>query len=353
MANYGLSDPYIFNYGTEVKTFAELRVPNTSITWEVANQANIGFDARFLKDKASLSFDYFHNERDKILYWRNASVPATTGISLPRENIGKVVNRGFEFQIGYNNKAGDFTYSVSANGAYSKNKIKFWDETPGVPEYQKSTGHPMGSACYYQAIGIFKDQAAIDAYPHWGTARPGDIIFKDVNDDKVIDGLDAVRDDRSNLPTFTGGFNVDLGYKKFYAALFFQGAAGAMQQHVTESGLFGNFLQDDANGRWTPDNTDAKKPRAWDTFNEYWRSNMNTYWLRSTDYLRLKTVQIGYNMPSSINAKLGVKALRIYVSGQNLFTMTKLKDFDPEWGGYTYMGYPPLKVYNLGVSLTF
>jgi len=302
-------------------------------------------------DKFSFNFDYFYNLRTNILYWRNASVPATTGLSLPRENIGKVVNQGFEIEASYNDKTGDFTYDLSVNGAYQKNKIKFWDETPGAPAYQRSTGHPMSSGCYYQAIGIFKDQAAVDAYPHWSGARPGDIIFEDYNKDEEINGLDAVRDDRSDMPKFTGGMSINLGYKNFYSTILFQGAAGAIRYHVTESGLFGNFLQQDAEGRWTVDNPDAAKPRVWDTFNEYWRNQSNTYFLRSTDYLRLKNIEVGYNMPGSINEKLGVRAFRIYLSGLNLLTFTKLKDFDPEWN--SYLGYPPVKLYNLGVSLTF
>ena len=97
---------------------------------------------------------------------------------------------------------------------YQKNRIKFWDET-GIPDYQKSTGHPMNSSLYYQAIGVFKDQAAVDAYPHWAGARPGDIIFEDVNNDKKIDGLDRKMNYKTDMPTFTGGMNINLGYRNF------------------------------------------------------------------------------------------------------------------------------------------
>jgi len=354
LSSYGFGDPYFFNNTLEIKSLKELRISNPNVTWEVANQTNIGFDAQLFGDKITLSADYFYNLRTNILWWRNASVPATTGLILPRENIGEVVNKGFEFEVGYKNSINGFTYSVSANCAYQKNRIKFWDETPGVPEYQKSTGRPMNAGLYYQAIGIFKDQAAVDAYPHWANARPGDIIFKDVNNDNKIDGLDMVRNDKTDLPTFTGGIDINLAYKNFYATLLLQGAAGAVARHITSSGLYGNFLQDDAEGRWNEDNPDATKPRAWNSSDEYWMANQNTYFLRNTDYLRLKNVEIGYNMPATINNKLGVQGLRIYFSGLNIFTLTKLKDFDPETnvsGGSD--GYFPIKVYNLGVSLTF
>src|SRR5690606_13804407 len=158
------------------------------------------FDGQF-----KFSADYFYNLRSDILAFRNASVPESTGLTLPRENIGEVVNQGFEAQVNYSgHTSGGFTYGISVNGGYAKNKIKYWDESPGVPDYQKSTGHPIGSKLNYQVIGIFKDQAAIEAYPHMASARPGDIIFEDINNDGVIDGRDMKMDYRSDIPTFTG-----------------------------------------------------------------------------------------------------------------------------------------------------
>jgi len=354
LSSYGFGHAYIFNQSVENKSLDELRIPNESVTWEVANQTNIGFDARLLDDKLYFSFDYFYNLRTNILWWRNASVPATTGLELPRENIGEVLNKGFEFDAGYNNSIGDFTYNVSVNGAFQENQIKFWDETPGIPEYQQSTGRPMNADLYYQAIGIFKDQAAVDAYPHWDNARPGDIIFEDVNKDEKIDALDQVRSEKTDLPKFTGGLNINLGYKNFYTTILLQGALGAVQYHYSNSGLFGNYMEEDADGRWTPDNIDASKPRAWNFSEEYWMADYtinNTYFLRSTDYLRLKNLEIGYNVPSTFNSKLGIKGLKIYFSGTNLLTFDNLENYDPEMNDYT--GYPPLKVFNLGFSLTF
>jgi TonB-linked SusC/RagA family outer membrane protein len=352
LSSYGFGHSFIFDNDLETKTMHELRVPNPNVTWEVANQTNIGFDAKLLGDKLTLSADYFYNLRTNILWWRNASVPSTTGLSLPRENIGKVANQGFEFEIGYNNSIRDFKYEISFNAAYQNNKIIFWDETPGIPDYQKSTGRPMNSQLYYQAIGIFKDQDAVNAYPHWANARPGDIIFEDVNKDGKIDALDQVRNDKTDMPKITGGLNINLSYKNFYSAILFQGAAEvASYFYYSEEGTFGNFMQDDSEGRWTADNTDASKPRTMNYNEEYWRSNRNTYYLKNADYLRLKNIEIGYNVPGAFNNKLGIKLLRIYFNGQNLLTFTKLKNVDPETNSY-YI-YPPLKVYNIGVSLTF
>ena len=333
------------------KVLYEQSIPNLNVTWEVANQTDVGFDAQMLGGKLKLEADYFHNLRSNILTQRNASVPNSTGLTLPPENIGEVVNQGFEFVIGYGDKAGDFVYNVSLNGGYAKNKIKFWDETPGIPDYQQTTGHPMNSELYYQAIGIFKDQAAVDAYPHWVGARPGDIIFKDVNGDGKITGLDQVRDYRSDIPVFTSGLNIDLTYKNFYATILFQGAWGKMRYHYVEGGVSGNYYMEDANGRWTPDNINATKPRAFNYTSEYWRSEDNTYWLRSADYVRLKNLEIGYNFPSSINSRLHIDGFRIYVGGLNLITWCPgLPSFDPE---SVSTNYPLSKVINVGAALTF
>ena len=351
LSSYGFDGNYVFNEN-EVKTLQEFRIPNPNVTWEVANQSNIGFDGDMFEGKLQFSGDYFYNLRTNILWMRNASVPGTSGLTLPRENIGEVVNQGFEFQVGYNNQMGDFSYGVSVNGGYQQNRIKFWDETPGVPDYQKSTDHPMNSALYYNAIGIFKDQEAVDAYPHWEGARPGDIMFEDVNKDGEINGLDMVRNYKTDLPTFTGGMSLDLGYKNFYAAILLQGATGAVRSNFIQfSGLAGNYLVEESEGRWTEDNPNATKPRSRDQINEYWASMPNTYWLRSTDYVRLKNVEIGYNIPETFNNKLGIQGLRIYMNGLNLITLTDLTSFDPESNSNT--AYPLNKVYNIGMSLTF
>jgi TonB-linked SusC/RagA family outer membrane protein len=314
----GNADTYVFNLNTQNKILQELRIPNPNVTWEVANQANIGFDGQILDGKLTFSAEYFNNVRSNILWMRNASVPTSTGLTLPRENIGEVSNRGLEFQLGYSDNVRDFSYSASVNGGYSKNKIDYWDETPGIPDYQKTTGYPMpidlnneintGNALYYRAIGIFKDAEHIKSYPHWANAKPGDVIFEDVNGDGEINGLDRVRIDKTVIPTFTGGMNIDLGYKNFYAVIFFQWATGAMRYRYYEmQGESGNYLQSDADGRWLPDKPSATKARTWNRYGEYWRSQRNTYWVQNNDYLRLKNLEIGYNVPRTTTDKLGSK----------------------------------------------
>lgn len=358
LASYGFpsaaTDIYVFNGNVESKVLSELRIPNPNVTWEVANQSNIGFDAGFFNGKMTLSAEYFYNLRTDILWERNASVPVSTGLTLPKENIGEVENQGAEFQLGYNNRGGAFQYSIAANVNFNKNRIRFWDETPGVPDYQRSTGYPMNTRLYYKAIGIFRDQAAVDAYPHWPGARPGDIIYEDVNGDGEINGLDQVRIYKTDLPTHTGGLNIDLSYKGFYSSLFFQWATGAIRNNYYQmQGEVGNFLVQDVEGRWTPEAPDASKPRIWNRYNEYWRetSGNNTYWLQNSDYVRLKNFELGYSIPTEVCRKFWASGAQIYFTGLNLLTFTKVKDFDPESTSAT--AYPLNKVYNLGVSLTF
>lgn len=350
LSSMGFGAPYVLNGDVQVKTLNELRIANPNVTWEIANQSNIGFDGEVLDGKIKFSGDYFYNLRSDILAFRNASVPNSTGLTLPMENIGKVVNQGYEFLISYGNSHGDFSYEVSVNGGYAKNKIEFWDETPGVPEYQKSTGHPMNSNLYYQAIGIYKDQAAVDASPHWVGARAGDIQFKDVNGDGKIDGLDKVRDNRSNIPTFTGGLGINFKYKEFFVSVLIQGATGAVRyDSITHSGAIGNFFQRDADGRWTQENTGASKPRTWNGSGAYWTSQANTYWLQNTDYIRLKNIEFGFNIPQKTIDRLGIKGATIYFSGLNLITLDRLTNFDPE--SVSNITYPLNKVFNFGLTV--
>ena len=346
---------YVFG-GIDGKLLYETKIPNPFVTWEIANQANIGFDAQLFNSKFSISADYFDNIRSQILAYANASVPGSTGLTLPRQNIGKVQNQGFEGSLMYHGNAGKFEYDLSVNGSYSKNKILFWDETPGIPSYQQSTGRPIGSALYYQAIGIYKDQAQIDATPHWAGAQPGDVIFKDVGGldgvpDGIINGLDRVMNEKNNLPRFIGGFTTNLRFMNFDFSILLQGAMGSVQYVRAESGEIGNYYKEYADNRWTPENTNASYPRSWNRDEEYWGSQGNTFWLQNMDYVRIKNCELGYSLPSRLDKKLGIEGFRIYVNGQNLYTISKEKLIDPEQE--SGQSYPLQRVVNGGVTLTF
>jgi TonB-linked SusC/RagA family outer membrane protein len=356
LSTYGFRS-YIID-GVETKTLFETRVPNNAITWEVANNANIGLEGQFLQGKIFFELDAFYNKRTNILWRKNASVPQSTGLSLPAENIGEVANKGFDFNIGYRGQAGDLQYNVSVNGGYAKNEILFWDEAPGAPEWQRSTGSPMNTFLVYQYDGVFRDQAAIDSETLDYTAitnnlRPGDMKYKDHNGDGEITPDDRVRMDFNNIPLFQGGMNINASFRNFDLAILFQGAAGA-RQYVSagESGNIGNYLLDIYENRWTVDNPSSEHPRIANRSDQYY-SHGNTYWFRNADYIRLKNLEIGYSLPATLTQKVGINNARIYVNGLNLFTIDKLKVYDPESSNETGQYYPQARVINTGLSVTF
>lgn len=355
---------YIIN-DQVAKTLLETRVANNTFTWEVANNTNFGIEGTLWKDRIAFEFDYFINNRSKILIPKAGSTPSTAGIDgkLPPQNLGKLQNKGWEFKLSYDGSVDNFTYSVGVNGGYAKNTIKYWDETPGAPSYQRTTGKPYNAFLAYQYDGVFRDQAEIDANTVnysgiTGTIRPGDMKFKDINNDGKITADDKVRSEKTNRPQFTGGATINLGYKAFDLSLLFQGAMGGLQYiGQTESGDIGNYLKYAYDHRWTIDNPSSTEPRLANRNNTYYtnfdNAGANTYYLKSNNYLRLKNIELGYNLPSEIGSKIGVGNLRIYVNGLNLFTLDKIKIWDPEATSTNGQYYPQSRVLNAGVRVTF
>jgi TonB-linked SusC/RagA family outer membrane protein len=375
LPTYAYGDPANANWGYVVgnqvaQTLYENGVPNTTLTWEVANNADIGLEGSALNGKIFFEFDVFQNKRSNILWRKSASIPQTTGATLPATNIGRVTNRGYEFNIGYNGQAGELKYSVSVNGGYAKNEITFWDETPGAPEWQRSTGKPIPSnvndpnqangTLLYQYDGIFSTQAEIDAnkldYSGVGASllRPGDMRLKDINGDGKINGEDRVRADRNNQPRFQGGFNGNLRWKGFDFTVLIQASTGGQIYLQTESGTIGNFLKWSFDNRWTVDNPSTVNPRIVDRNNQYF-NNGTTYWLKSTDYVRLKNVELGYTLPAVVANKVGLSNLRVYVNGLNLATYAPAMKglFDPESLSGSAQYYPQARIINTGLSLSF
>ncbi|WP_343304902.1 TonB-dependent receptor [Chitinophaga niabensis] len=330
-----------------------LRVPNENITWEVSNNLDVAIEAKFFNGLFGIEAEYFNTNRYSILTKRSASIPIYTGLTLPDENIGKVQNHGIDLHLTHKRKVGKWTYEVVANISHARNKIVFWDEVPNVPEWQMSTGKQIGATLYYEAIGIFRDQRAIDEYPHVGGAIPGDIKFRDVNNDGQINDLDRVRVNRSEYPVWNYGVTLAAEYRGFDVTMLWQAATGASQYIRTESGLIGNFPMKIVENRWTPENIDAAYPRPYDRDKEYWVSRQNTFWLWNTDYLRLKTMEIGYTLSETLQKRIGLDDLRIYVSGQNLITIDKVKIFDPESPTGSGQFYPQTRIFNVGLNVTF
>ena len=245
--NFGFGDGYVFDYTTLTTTITPSVFPiaNPNITWEVANNTNIGLEGTLFGGKISFELDYFNNVRSKMLIYRNASIPRTAGFAPPRENLGKLRNKGFDFLVSYSGQAGDLNFQIGVNGGYSKNEVIFLDEPPNALPWQTVTGRvytnqyllengqwvfrdPM---LMYNAIGVFRDDAAVNAYPHWPGARAGDIIFQDVNNDGIINSDDRIRMENNSTPRFQGGLTFDLQYKGFDFNILFQGAIRSSLLH--------------------------------------------------------------------------------------------------------------------------
>ncbi len=347
-----------------VTTLRETVLANPNFTWERATNYNIGLDGTFFNSKLDLTLEYFINRRDQILIQKTGSTPSSSGINslLPPVNAGKVNNRGFEFNLGYNGKAtNDLTFRAGINGGYAKNKVIFMDEIPGAPSYQLQEGKPIRSYLVYKSDGVFKDAAAIDAnkinYSEvTNKLIPGDMRFVDHNGDGKITGDDRVRLDQNDTPTFNFGATLDLRYKGFDLNVLFQGATGAAIRIQTESGDIGNFLKYSYDNRWSIDNPSSEHPRLasrGDTYFTGGNYGNNTYYLFSKNYVRLKNLELGYNLPAALVQKAHLGSLRVYVNGLNLFTIDKNKVFDPEATASSGVYYPQSRVINTGLTLTF
>jgi len=233
LSTYGFGT-YPIN-GQVVNTLRETLLANPSFTWERAKNTNVGLDATLFNGKIDVVLEYFNNNRDQILIQKTGSTPASSGINslLPPVNEGEVRNRGFEFNVAYNgNINNEFRWRASINGGYAKNEVIFMDEVPGAPDYQRMEGKPIGAYLVYEFDGVFRDQAEIEANTIdysgvVGELLPGDMKFKDVDGNGVINGDDQVRLEENITPTFNFGATLNMQYKGFELSALFQGATGA------------------------------------------------------------------------------------------------------------------------------
>lgn len=362
LSSYGFGE-YPIN-GVVETTLREEVLANRNFTWERANNLNFGIDAILFNNRIDMNLEYFYNKRDQILIQLTGSTPASSGINtlLPPVNAGEVENKGFEYNIGYNGKAGKaFQWRFGINGGYAKNKVIFMDEIPGAPDYQLQEGKPIGAYLVYQSNGVFRDQAEIDAENvdySAVTSRllPGDMKFEDVNNDGRIDGDDRVRIDDNGTPTFNFGANFTASYKGLDITALIQGATGSSLRVQTESGDIGNYLKWSHDNRWSIDNPSSEHPRLasrGDTYYTGGNYGQNTYWLFSKNYIRLKNLEIGYSLPKSLTDRLRVGTVRAYVNGLNLITFDSLDFFDPESTAGSGVYYPQTRIVNFGLNLTF
>ncbi|BAU55316.1 SusC/RagA family TonB-linked outer membrane protein [Mucilaginibacter gotjawali] len=367
---YQYFDNYSFNNyvvldngsGAAVQSGIDLtKIANPNITWETAKKTDIGINAVFLKN-FTLEAIYFNQKRSNILEYRNGSLPGTSGIVnpyggtplVPAENIGKVNSSGFEGTLGYNHP-GNFTWGLAGNFTFAKSKIIYIDEAAGTIPYQAQTGHPLNTYLLYKSIGIFRSQSQLDNTPHVPGAQVGDLIYADVNNDGLITAADQTRSKYGNIPQIVYGFNFNAGYKNFDLSVLFAGQAEVSQYVLPESGTIGNYFSSWANNAWSPTNPNGSYPKVSDRASSAVSGGLynSTFWLNDASFLRLKNVQLGYNLAAPALRSLHISGLRVFVSAFNLFTITRVKDYDPEGTSGSGQFYPEQRIINIGANVKF
>ncbi|RQO66585.1 hypothetical protein DBR40_22150 [Pedobacter sp. KBW01] len=338
---------------TEVKNLYLSATPNPNITWEKQDTRNIGFDAAFLSNRLNITFDAFRFLRKDILAQRNASVPQYTGLSLPAENIGKSLNKGIDFSINYNENRSTFKYNFGANFTYAKSKIIFRDESPNIPEWQKSTGYAIDSWLVYQTNGIYHTQGQVDNSPHMPGAKPGDLWLIDKSGDGNITSDDRVRVPESATPKIMYGLLMGAEYKGIALNLVWSGQAMAKQMILPQSQ--GSLVAPPSylyNGRWTPDNPNAEFPKAFNA-NDPRNSTSADFWLRNAAFLRLKTIELSYALPEVTFEKYGIGAVKVFAGATNLFSFDSMKKYgvDPETNNITGINYPQTRIFRFGLNV--
>ncbi|WP_349314050.1 TonB-dependent receptor [Chitinophaga sp. MM2321] len=362
LSDYSKGDGFVFgSVGASVGGYSENRVGNTAITWEKAAKTNLGIETGFLKDKIKFNLDVFNELRTNILT-AAGTIPAYLGITASlNRNLGSIRNRGVELELNVNTNVGAVGVFTKMNYQYVKNKILEMDEPELAYQYQSAVGYPIGYYLGYESLGLFQSQDEINksAKQTFSPTIPGDIKYKDINGDGLIDEVDRVRLPMLNVPTSYFGATFGLDYKGIDVSVLFQGAGGGRQ--IFSSQLTANyresyrpFMQD----RWTPENAaNAKYPVL-----HLSESNMgnnavsSSYWIRKTDYVKLKNAEIGYRLPVSLLKPLKIKNARIYVNAMNLISWDNVKELgiDPEsntGGRWGWQPYPIMRVYNVGITI--
>lgn len=374
-----LNSPIAIFNNTEIeRTLIYGVYPNPNITWERAKTIDLGLEGTLFNGKLGFELDYFYKRTTNILQPRILSIPGTFGRTLPSENYAVVDNKGYEITLSHNSHINRVNFSVKANMAYAQNIGVVLDDAAGDPLYKRRVGKVLDYRYGLTSAGLFQsDQEVKNAPFQTTTTAAGDIRYVDKNGDGVIDDsdIDVISKDGA-IPKLTFGLFLSADWKGFDFAALLQGAAqsdffmtGTARNMFNNGGNSNSFAY--LNDYWSPENTDAKYPRAWIDANPN-NNKDSDFWLRKTGYMRLKSLQFGYTIPGI--KKLKIDKLRFYVSAYNLFTISQFKLFDPELDasdtvkptaaaqasgivtpttGSAGNYYPQQKNYNIGVNLTF
>lgn len=354
--------------GTEMSAMGNVTMENTPLanpflTWEKAYKLNVGVDLAMFNNRLKFTADYYNDKYFDLLQNRGKSIELI-GQYYPMENIGKVRRFGGDLSITYQDRVNDFSYYVSANWSCEQSKLLYMDEQEVPEEYLRQTGRPAGAIYGLVTDGFFTTREEIEKSPvieGFENIQPGDIKYKDLNNDKVINEFDR---------TVIGGdkpysyFGIDLGFKwrGLDFSMFWQGAYNrdlylqdwTLLEGFQANGRYYGQAYENMLGRWTPETAEsATFPRLTAGGNEYNRGNgwNSSFWLRSGNFIRLKDISLGYNLPDSFcNNYLGGLRLKIFVNGQNLFTKSACDLVDPEVG---FTSYPLQRCISTGINIRF
>ncbi|MFZ2286371.1 MAG: TonB-dependent receptor [Bacteroidales bacterium] len=344
---------------------------NPDLKWESTTQLDVGAEVGVFANRLTGEFDFYNRVTNDILV--ELSTPGHLGNGQGqkvRYNAASVLNRGFEFNVNWREKKGDFTYSVGVLGSTIHNEVLEIGGASGIdstliggylgdgrPVTLSRVGLPIGAFYGYKTDGIFQDEAELAAYPHSAQAGPGDLRFVDVTNDEIIDGRDRTFIG-SPIPKLIFGFNGSLVYKGIDFALDFQGQTGNKifnGKEVVRPDPY-NF-EKHVFSRWTGPGTSNSEPRP--SFGGY-NFTPSDRFIQDGSFIRLRSITLGYTLPARISQKAYIQQLRVYLKGSNLFTLTKFTGYTPEIGSYDvlsngidYGAYPITSTYSVGVNLQF
>jgi TonB-linked SusC/RagA family outer membrane protein len=337
------------------------------LTWEVATKHNLGLDFNLWNNKFSGAFDVFQDTRSDI-YMQRKHLSGTTGItSQPWANVGKMENKGFDGQFNFSQKIGEVDMTMRGNITYTRNKVLEYDEEADALPYKMTQGYRWEQAKGLVALGLFEDYEDIRNSPKqdFGAYMPGDIKYKDINGDGLINDNDIVAIGTTRIPNLVYGVGLAVNWKGVDFNVHFQGVGKSSyfisgpavypfsEIHASNTLPWGNILTDVVGNYWSEDNpdTNAKYPRLsyGGNANNYRNS---TYWLRDGAYLRFKTLEVGYTIPKTITNKWHVNTIRLFFIGSNLFVWDTLKLWDPELSSGKGMDYPISKSFTGGITIS-
>lgn len=363
---YNISGPAAVLDGAAVQAAAEGIEANPFITWERAKKTNIGIEAILWRGLIKLEADYFFEHRGNMLTSPTVVVPVEYGVGLSQVNAGEMENKGIDLTLSSSRTFGkDFNATLGTNFTFAKNKLiqVFESSTTYDNPNRRVTGRPLGTRFGYESLGYFQVEdfddngnlrAGIPTQP-WGQVFPGDVRYKDVNADGKIDNADIVPIGTADIPQIIYGIFGNFNYKNFALDLLFQGAA--------KTNIFGQsgYWHPFNNGRgayksnmdyWTPENRNASHTRITPSPTSN-NNQTSSYLMFNSRYLRLKSINLAYNIPENISKKLKLQHARVFVSGQNLLTFTPIINYDPEIINSQALDYPQQRVISFGVNLTF